>query len=74
MSYENYGGNFPGNGQEQPNPNQGPGGHESAAPGQNNSSGAPPMQFPPADGQAGQAMPQGSGQPGTPGDNKTTLW
>lgn len=74
MSFENYGGNFAGNGQEQQNNGQGPVGQDSGAPGQNSTSGPPSMQFPPADSQGAQGMPQGSGQPGAPGDSKTTLW
>jgi hypothetical protein len=72
MAYEAYGNNFPGNGQEQPNSAQTPGGQDPGAPGQMNTSGAPPMQFPTADSQ-GQGM-QVPGQPGTPGEQKTTLW
>jgi hypothetical protein len=75
MSYENYGGNFAGNGQDQTSPSQVPGAQDSAAPGPNNTSGAPPMQFPPADpSQGGQPMQQPSAQPGAPGEQKTTLW
>jgi hypothetical protein len=75
MSYENYGGNFAGNGQDQNSPPQVPGGQDASAPGQNNGSGAPPMQFAPADpSQGGQPMQQPSGQPGGPSDQKTTLW
>jgi hypothetical protein len=75
MSYENYGGNFAGNGQDQTTPPQVPGGQEAPAPGQNNTSGAPPMQFPSADpSAAGQSMPQQPAQAGAPGDQKTTLW
>lgn len=74
MSYENYGNSFPGNGQEQPNNGQTPGAQEPGAPGQNNTSGAPPMQFPSADTPGAQGMQQGSGQIGASGDSKTTLW
>lgn len=70
MSYENYGGNFAGNGQDPNTPTQV---QESGAPGQNNTSGAPQMQFPSADGQGGPSMGQPPNQGGS-GDQKTTLW
>ena len=70
MSFENYGGNFPGNGQPDGTPNQGQGAPDNGAPGQNNGSSGQPMQFPPADVQS----PTQSGGPGPTGEQKTTLW
>jgi hypothetical protein len=71
MSFENYGGSFPGNGQPDGTPNQLPGSQDGGAPGQNNGSSGQPMQFPPADVQS----PTQSAQPGPPGgEQKTTLW
>lgn len=70
MSFENYGGNFPSNGQPDGNASQVAGPQDTGAPGQNNVSAGQPMQFPPAD----VASPTQSAQAGAPGEQKTTLW
>lgn len=68
MSFENYGGQFPSNGQQEapgqvPTPQDGTG-----APGQNTDPAAQqPMQFASADGNGGPP-------PGQGGEQKTTLW
>ena len=70
MSFDNYGQQFPTNGQGDASTPQVPVGQDAGAPGQNNGSSGQPMQFPSADG----SDPNQSGQPGPTGDQKTTLW
>ena len=71
MSFEGYQPQqYAGNGQPDDQNQQGLGGQDGGAPGQNNGSNGQSMPFPPAD---GNGAPQ-PGQPGPTGDQKTTLW
>jgi hypothetical protein len=70
MSFEQFNpGQFPTNGQGEAGTPQIPG-QDGGVPGQNNGAAGQPLQFPTADG----STPPGQGQPGSTGEQKTTLW